>query len=72
MQNFLTHILSGHSLPILTTVYCEITEFIKSVAKKITFVNWPMKYRHKKAMNTMEHLVAPFNKSAVFSKHPGQ
>ena len=33
MQNFPTHILSGHSLSILT-MYCEISEFMKSGARK--------------------------------------
>ena len=65
MQNFLTHILSGYSLSILTN--CEITEFmIQSGARKkiALFVNRPMalqcmtlKYRHKDSMHTMDHLV---------------
>ena len=74
MQTFLTHILSGHSLSILTIVLW-ITEFMKSGARKkvALFVNRSMalqcmtwKYRHKNSMHTMEHLAAPLNKSATF------
>ena len=57
-----------------STLYWEITEFMKSAARKkvALFVNRPMalqcmtlKYRHKDSMHTMERLVAPLNKSAT-------
>ena len=64
-----------------TDHYWEITEFMKSGARKIValFVSRPMalkcmalKYRHKNSMHTLERLVAPLNKLPLFSKHPAQ
>ena len=34
MQNIFTDILSGDSLSLFPIVYCEITEFLKSGARK--------------------------------------
>ena len=75
MQNFLTHILSGYSLSILTTVLRNHGIYDISCKKKkvVLFVNRPialqcmtLKYWHKNSMPTMERLVAPLNKSATF------
>ena len=81
MQNFLTRILSGYSLSILTTVLRNHGIYETGCKKKVAlFVKRPMalqcmtlKYRHTNSMHTMERLVAPLNKSATFfSKHPAQ
>ena len=79
MHNFLTHILSGHSLSILPGIY-----EIGCKKKRLHFLSIGLCYgasMHdieipgpaQNSMHTMERLVAPWNKSAIFfPKHPAQ
>ena len=72
MQNFLTHILSGYSLSILTTVLWNHGIYEIRCKRPMALQCTTLKYRHNNSVHTMERLVALLNKSVTFSKHPAQ